>query len=428
MSNAFMAQLPYIGTTSTLGWHNDPLAQSYMEHIVRRARVLLPRRGWRVGIIKEFYPRGASLLGLNVNAGSEVCLRFRVPGKRNEFLPFHEVLCTALHEFTHCMHSRHDRVFWNSYYDLVKECEALEVAMLQKGEALYPEAAYVTSTNAKGASPSSSSKGVKASRRGDGRGNSGRAFPSRGGKRLGGAQSSPSRGNGRGAGATTCSGSATTTTTTTTRPVKTSTTAPVSSPNHDGKENAAFPGQGRRLGRGVGLQRYDAPPGPTPTWDALRCILASAAERRLALSGGTTAPSGAVCAPPTGTRNPPLPRPGTRGGLSEEVPGEGDLPCHIPPPQSATRDSNDSWRCPRCGFCNEADVRSCQLCDNDDVDDAASLSDDDGDVREPPTKKLRDAAMAKATAANSSSPSSLPPASLGTCRDNPVEISDEDDG
>lgn len=107
--------------------------------LLRLAPILSKRSSWRVGQLKEFYPRRAGLLGLNVNKGQEICIRFRIPGQQQQFLPFHEVLCTSLHELAHCEVSRHDNSFWRLYYVLMKECEQLEVQLLQQGRQLYPD-------------------------------------------------------------------------------------------------------------------------------------------------------------------------------------------------------------------------------------------------------------------------------------------------
>lgn len=138
MSSSFMAQLPWIGEATTLGWACDETAKSYMKFIRMRIDHILPLRGWHIGTLKEFYPRARSLLGLNINKGSEICVRFRIPGTKNAFLPFHEVLCTTLHELAHCEISRHDASFWALYYDLVRECERLETALVAQGAPLYP--------------------------------------------------------------------------------------------------------------------------------------------------------------------------------------------------------------------------------------------------------------------------------------------------
>jgi DNA-dependent metalloprotease WSS1 len=445
MSSAFLAQLPFIGTTSTLGWQNDALAQSYMDHILQRARVLLPRRGWRVGVIKEFYPRGASLLGLNVNAGSEVCIRFRVPGKRNVFLPFHEVLCTALHEFTHCVHSRHDRAFWNLYYDLVKECEALEATMIQQGKQLYPEAAYLPSNSA----ASSCTHGEP--RRGVESKKSVASPPTstNGGRRIGGSTSS----GGCGAATATRGRGGITTATVTARPGRgAKPTAAVSSSSADGNRTATsglFPGEGRRLGAAGGLHNFgdsSSSCGATPTRDALRRILAAAAERRLQ----STRPTAGAFSDGGTTSASPLSRQATvqqavvidvvsEEGDEDEEEGGGEVPDHIPVSQSAVDDSDGSWRCPRCGFCNEAGAHTCQFCDNVDDNDngeehdggAASLSGDERCaewVAQPPVKKNRSEVTGTTGVAADVPAGTLATANThrGISKDDAVEISDDD--
>ncbi|KAG5470533.1 hypothetical protein LSCM1_01777 [Leishmania martiniquensis] len=342
MSSAFMAQLPCIGSSSTLGWLRDDVALSYMEHILQRARVLLPRRGWRVGVIKEFYPRGASLLGLNVNAGSEVCIRFRVPGKKNEFLPFHEVLCTALHEFTHCAHSRHDRPFWNLYYDLVKECEALEVTMMQKGMQLYPELSYL---------PMSSSATASQQRR---HAREGWAVVAPSGSRGGGHQLGGvgALGSGRGRG-----GGTSMRVKRLTRTISKSGLTSSSGTFSPGKREA-FPVEGRRLG-GVGHRQCSGLLGCTPTRDALRRILAEAASRRLMREPTP------VAAPQMGLETVTFPRDVCTEPPQEEsqreVDDDGAPDCV---PQTLFDEQEGSgWRCLRCGFLNDHGVvDSCAFC------------------------------------------------------------------
>ncbi|KAG5494676.1 hypothetical protein JIQ42_02291 [Leishmania sp. Namibia] len=356
MSSAFMAQLPYIGSSATLGWQHDDVALSYMEHILQRARVLLPRRGWRVGLIKEFYPRGASLLGLNVNAGSEVCIRFRIPGKKNEFLPFHEVLCTALHEFTHCAHARHDRSFWNLYYDLVKECEALEVTMIQQGMQLYPQLS--------GSLVGSSATAPQQSRCARQGGAAITPSSSRRGGRRWGAGGAVGGARGRNGGISARGGN------TTQSMIKFGLTPSCCSPSS--AKGEAFPGEGRRLG-GVGDRQHSGVAAFTPTRDALRRILADAAERRLMRKP-----------PPTATAHlgsETLTRPlddGThsRGEESQaEVDDEGVPDC-VPQSLSDEQDGG-GWRCLRCGFLNDHDVIGscafCADCDDGDETEAAWL-------------------------------------------------------
>lgn len=128
-----------VGQISTLGLINDNIAQGYMTHIMQRLELLLESREWYINHLKEFYPRSLRLLGLNVQKGKEICIRFRVPGSKSQFLPFSEVMCTVLHELVHCVYSRHDKSFWEMYGRLVAECEVLEVQLLEKGIPLYPD-------------------------------------------------------------------------------------------------------------------------------------------------------------------------------------------------------------------------------------------------------------------------------------------------
>eukprot|EP00796_Vickermania_ingenoplastis_P013295 gene13295-9133_t len=109
-----------------------------MEHIMLRLTRILSSRSWFVERLVEFYPRSSLLLGLNVNRGAEVCIRFRLPGNKHLFFPFPEVMCTVLHELAHCEISRHDKKFWALYHQLVRECEAVETQLAQEGVTLYP--------------------------------------------------------------------------------------------------------------------------------------------------------------------------------------------------------------------------------------------------------------------------------------------------
>nr|CCC54043.1 conserved hypothetical protein [Trypanosoma vivax Y486] len=120
---------PYraIEQSSTLGWSNDETAKRYLEQLLALGHRILVAHSWKIKNLKEFYPRSARLLGLNVNKGEEVRIRFRRPGAKNTFLPFEEVLCTLLHEIAHCEVSWHNGQFWKLYSKLVAECEQLKM-------------------------------------------------------------------------------------------------------------------------------------------------------------------------------------------------------------------------------------------------------------------------------------------------------------
>lgn len=134
--------------TSTLGWEKDEIAQSYIHHILLRAVPIVKRRNWCIGIFKEFYPRGDRLLGLNIDGGSEIRIRFRLPRKKLLFLPFPEVMCTVLHELAHCQCHRHDKKFWSLYDSLVKECETIEFELAKSNTQLYPDSVAASYSSA----------------------------------------------------------------------------------------------------------------------------------------------------------------------------------------------------------------------------------------------------------------------------------------
>lgn len=357
MSNAFMAQLPFVGKTTTMGWEDDAVAQCYMDHLLQRARVLLPRRGWRVGVLKEFYPRGASLLGLNVNRGSEVCVRFRVPGRKREFLPFHEVLCTTLHEFAHCVHSRHDTSFWNLYYDLVRECEALEVEMIAQGKPLYPVIPAAISSSTASSGHRATVANGKRSTPIAGRGSSTQVL------RVGGRR--------------------------------------VKAPNEATKKANVFPGKGQRLG-GVVLLGSNL---ETLARDALRQILATAAERRLSKLRAE--------APPISP---------TQSSKIEGAEDENEdlIPDRIPPSRLAEQEKK-AFPCLRCGFSNPMDSTECEYCGdlpNDGDDDITTVSKGSAVINSA-------ASIFVGITPNSNSNENIE-VNRGNCRENAIAISDDD--
>lgn len=67
-----------------------------------------------------FSPKNRSLLGLNVGAGIHIKLRLRRPDRDEDFLPFHEVLDTMLHELCHNKISPHNASFYKLWDELRK--------------------------------------------------------------------------------------------------------------------------------------------------------------------------------------------------------------------------------------------------------------------------------------------------------------------
>ncbi|PYH99982.1 WLM-domain-containing protein [Aspergillus ellipticus CBS 707.79] len=91
-----------------------------LQKVASLVKPIMRRRGWRVGMLCEFYPHQRNLLGLNVNAGQKICLRLRYPSDERQFLPLEHVVDTMLHELCHIVHGPHNQQFnalWNQLRD-----------------------------------------------------------------------------------------------------------------------------------------------------------------------------------------------------------------------------------------------------------------------------------------------------------------------
>jgi hypothetical protein len=78
--------------------HREADALLTLRKVASLVKPIMRQRGWRVGILTEFYPTETNLLGLNYNHGQKICLRLRYPGDERQFLPLEEVTDTMLHE------------------------------------------------------------------------------------------------------------------------------------------------------------------------------------------------------------------------------------------------------------------------------------------------------------------------------------------
>ncbi|KIX01759.1 uncharacterized protein Z518_09486 [Rhinocladiella mackenziei CBS 650.93] len=96
-----------------------------LRKIASTVKPIMRLRNWRVGVLCEFYPSEANLLGLNINRGEKICLRLRYPGDDTQFLPFENVVDTMLHELAHIVHGPHDQAFNVLWDKLRDEHEAL---------------------------------------------------------------------------------------------------------------------------------------------------------------------------------------------------------------------------------------------------------------------------------------------------------------
>ncbi|KAL7103365.1 hypothetical protein ACP275_08G174700 [Erythranthe tilingii] len=100
-------------------------AQKILERIAKQVQPIMRSHNWRVKLLSEFCPTNRSLLGVNVGSGINVKLRLRRANNDNDFLPYHEVLDTMLHELCHNAHGPHNSSFYKLWDELRKECEDL---------------------------------------------------------------------------------------------------------------------------------------------------------------------------------------------------------------------------------------------------------------------------------------------------------------
>ncbi|KAI3466431.1 hypothetical protein Pfo_023094 [Paulownia fortunei] len=103
----------------------EEVAQNILDRVAKQVQPIMRKHNWRVKLLSEFCPKNRALLGLNVGGGIHVKLRLRRPDKDEEFLPFHEVLDTMLHELCHNVHGPHNASFYKLWDEIRKECEDL---------------------------------------------------------------------------------------------------------------------------------------------------------------------------------------------------------------------------------------------------------------------------------------------------------------
>lgn len=78
-----------------------------LRKVASLVKPVMRQRGWRVGILTEFWPPEKNLLGLNWNKGQKICLRLRYPFDEKQFLPLEEVVDTMLHEYVDFLAQTH---------------------------------------------------------------------------------------------------------------------------------------------------------------------------------------------------------------------------------------------------------------------------------------------------------------------------------
>ncbi|RVX72494.1 hypothetical protein B0A52_03684 [Exophiala mesophila] len=100
-------------------------ALELLKRIASLVKPIMRQRGWRVGILGEFYPADISLLGMNTNHGEMIQLRLRQPYDENQFMQVEMIVDTMLHELSHIVHGPHNQHFHALWTRLREEHEAL---------------------------------------------------------------------------------------------------------------------------------------------------------------------------------------------------------------------------------------------------------------------------------------------------------------
>lgn len=111
---------------STKSHARDALA--LLSSLAAEALPLVKKHGWRIGLLREFYPSQSNLLGTNLNRGQVVSLRLRPASNEHEFLPFDDLMGTLLHELAHNEVGPHDARFYALLDELNVEYDALLAA------------------------------------------------------------------------------------------------------------------------------------------------------------------------------------------------------------------------------------------------------------------------------------------------------------
>ncbi|GAY47683.1 hypothetical protein CUMW_106200 [Citrus unshiu] len=109
--------------TEALGRSGEGEAKRMLDRIAKQVQPIMRNHKWKVKLLSEMHSKNA--LGLNLGAGVHIKLLLRKLNRDREFLPFHEVLCTMLHELCHNDIAPHDAKFYKLWEELREECDEL---------------------------------------------------------------------------------------------------------------------------------------------------------------------------------------------------------------------------------------------------------------------------------------------------------------
>ena len=88
--------------THLTGQKNADKAKGLLTRLADQAQPIMAKYKWKVGVLAEFIPKSAGLLGLNYNRGAKIQIRLRTPEDVTTFFPWDHLLKTMLHELVHC--------------------------------------------------------------------------------------------------------------------------------------------------------------------------------------------------------------------------------------------------------------------------------------------------------------------------------------
>jgi hypothetical protein len=106
---------------------NSEEAKKLLERLRYVCAPAMSKNRWRVGVLREFFPKEAGLLGMNVNRGASILIRLRPADHQDSFLPWEDILGTMVHELTHMEISSHSAEFYRRMDSLCDEIQSYDL-------------------------------------------------------------------------------------------------------------------------------------------------------------------------------------------------------------------------------------------------------------------------------------------------------------
>ncbi|RCH92880.1 hypothetical protein CU098_006070 [Rhizopus stolonifer] len=121
-------------------------ALELLKKLASQVKPILSKHNWKITTLCEFFPENPNLLGINVNRGWQIKLRLRPHYDENQFLEYHDILGTLLHEIVHIVRGPHDEIFYKKLAELQQETEALMTSGYT-GEGFYSKGHLLSSSS-----------------------------------------------------------------------------------------------------------------------------------------------------------------------------------------------------------------------------------------------------------------------------------------